>query len=71
MSGQSHRGYGFWALDTVNPNAWPGAAELLATTSADVVLVQEAKIDTASVKDTETTANKCRMEGLHQGMQLW
>ena len=56
MRDQSHRDYGLWAFDTVNPNAWPGAAEVLATTSADVVLVQEAKIDAASVKDTETTA---------------
>ena len=36
---------GWWAIDTVNPNAWPAAADYLKRTSAEVVAVQEAKVE--------------------------
>ena len=39
---RDHLKRGLWALDTVNPNAWGGACEYLAMSSADVVFVQEA-----------------------------
>ncbi len=39
----SHRRAGIWALDAVNANAWPRAAEHLASTAADIVMVQETR----------------------------
>jgi hypothetical protein len=36
-----HRKSGLWAVDTVNPSAWPAAHDYLAVTSADACLVQE------------------------------
>ena len=44
MGDQSHREHGLWAIDSLNANAWPSAAGYIATTSADIVLVQEAKV---------------------------
>ena len=40
----SRREQGLWAVDTVNPNAWPAAADYLKQTSADFCCVQEAKL---------------------------
>ena len=40
-----HRKVWWWAVDTVNPNVWPTATLYLATTSADIALVQEAKVE--------------------------
>ena len=51
----SHRGLSLWAIDTFNPNAWPGAAEVLVSTSADVAMVQEARVEAASVADVESS----------------
>lgn len=39
-----YRKAGWWAVDTVNPNAWSTATAYLATTSADIALVQGAKV---------------------------
>ena len=44
MKDVEHRRHGWWAIETLNPNAWPAAAEYLNGTSADIVLVQEAKV---------------------------
>ena len=39
-----HRKMLCWAIETVNPNAWSAATAYLATTIADIVLVQETKL---------------------------
>ena len=54
LKDRSNRDLGLWAFDTVNTNAWPGAAEHLASTAADFTEVQEAKVVAAEVKDYET-----------------
>ena len=54
LKDRSHRDLGQWAFDTVNANAWPGAAEHLASTAADFTPVQEAKAVAAEAKDYET-----------------
>ena len=41
---KEHRRDGWWAIDSVNPNAWPAAAEYLDNTTADIALVQDAKV---------------------------
>ena len=40
----SHRDQGWWAVDAVNPNAWPAARGYMHRTSADAVLIAEAKV---------------------------
>ena len=40
-----HRKAGWWAVDTVNPNVWSTATSYLATITADIALVQEAKVE--------------------------
>jgi hypothetical protein len=40
------RQHGFWAVDTVNANAWPAAHDYLATTAADACLIQELRCGT-------------------------
>ncbi len=40
---RTHRKAGLWAIDTVNPNAWPAAASYLERTAADIVAVQETR----------------------------
>ena len=52
----SHRSKGYWAIDSANPNAWPGAEEYLSSTGADFIGVQETKVDTAALADKENTA---------------
>ena len=52
----SHRSKGFWAIDSANPNAWPGAEEYLSSTGDYFIGVQETKVDTAALADKETTA---------------
>ena len=47
---------GLWALDTVNPNAWPGARKYLEMSAADVVLVQEAKLRDEAIAVAEQSA---------------
>ena len=72
LNDSSHRGLGLWAIDTINPNAWGGALEYLATTAADIVMVQEARVAAEDIPSTEkTTSNlgwklsieKCRYGG--------
>ena len=41
---EAHRKAGWWAIDTVNANAWPAGADYMARTAADVVLAQEVKV---------------------------
>ena len=40
-----HRKKGLWAFDIVNPNAWLGAVEAFASSAADFIAVQEAKVE--------------------------
>ena len=51
-----HRKKGLWALDTVNPNAWPGAMEVLASSAADFIAVQEAKVEQEEKENKEAAA---------------
>ena len=51
----SHREKGWWAIDTGNPNAWGGAAELLAESSADAIAIQETRVSEAATNDHEHT----------------
>ena len=48
----AHREQGLWAVDTVNPNAWPAAAAYLKQTSFDFCCVQEAKLMAGDVVNT-------------------
>ena len=56
LADTSHRDKGWWAVDTGNPNAWGGAAEILATSSADAIALQETRVPTEATKDHETSA---------------
>ena len=49
-------GIGSCALDTVNPNAWPGAEEVLASSAADFIAVQETKVDLEEKQNKEAAA---------------
>lgn len=52
----SHREKGLWAIDTANPNAWGGAAEILESSSADAIAIQETRVAEAGIKDHENSA---------------
>ena len=52
----THRDEGWWAVDSVNPNAWPGAVEAMSSSAADFLTVQEAKVETGAVADAESAA---------------
>ena len=52
----SHRGAGLWAVDTANPNAWGGAEEILTTSAADFIAVQEAKVEQDEKTNKEAAA---------------
>ena len=51
-----HRKAGWWAIDTVNPNAWNTATSYLAISTADVALVQEAKVDDGYAREAAEQA---------------
>ena len=51
-----HRKLGLWAFDTVNPNAWPGAEEVLDSSTADFVAFQEAKVEADEKLNKEAVA---------------
>ena len=56
LNDKSHRDKGWWALDSGNPNAWKGATEILASSSADAMAVQETRVESSSICDAENTA---------------
>ena len=56
LKDRSHRDLGWWAFDSVNANAWPWAAEHLASTAADFTAVQEAKVEAQEVNDIEASS---------------
>ena len=56
LADTSHRDKGWWAIDTANPNAWGGGAEILASSYADVIAVQKTRVPDESTKDHENTA---------------
>ena len=69
LTDASHRDKGWWAIDTVNPNAWGGAAEILASSSADAIAVQETRITEAATKDHEHTARSLGWTHGHQWLR--
>ena len=48
---RSHIGAGLWAIDTVNPNAWPGTLEYLRMSAADFIVTQEARVSSGQPCD--------------------
>ena len=44
MLDEAHRKAGWWAVETVNPNAWAAGSNYMFTTKADIVLTQEVKL---------------------------
>lgn len=56
LNDTSHRDKGWWAIDTANPNAWGGAAEILESSSADAIAFQETRVADVGAKDHENTA---------------
>ena len=53
---KGHRELGLWAFDTINPNAWPGAEEVLASSAADFMAIQESKVELQEKANKEATA---------------
>ena len=53
---KSHRDRGWWAIDTANPNAWGGAAEILESSAADAIALQETRVPKEGTKDHENIA---------------
>ena len=56
LNDTTHIDKGWWAVDTANPNAWGGVAEILKSSSADAVALQETRIPEAGTKDHEHVA---------------
>ena len=57
----SHVKQGWWAIDTVNPNAWPAAADYLKRTSVEVVAVQDAKVESGRhIDEAEQSMRACK-----------
>ena len=56
LADTSHRDKGWWALDTANPNAWNGTMEILSSSSADALAVQETRIESDATNDAENSA---------------
>ena len=56
LGDDSHRALGLWAVDTVNPNAWPGAEEVLDSSTADFIAIQETKVVTEEKQNKEAVA---------------
>ena len=52
----SHRDKGWWAIDTANANAWGGAAEILNSSAADCIALQETRVLETGTKDHENSA---------------
>ena len=44
LTDDTHRKPGWWAVDTINPNAWAAGADYMARSAADVILTQEVKV---------------------------
>ena len=51
-----HREKGWWAIDTVNGNAFAASLDFLKATSADVALLQEGRVRASAVPDKEQVA---------------
>ena len=56
MGDDRHRKLGLWAFDTVNPNAWTGAEEVLDSSTADFVAFQETKVEADEKLNKEEVA---------------
>ena len=53
---RSHVAAGLWAVDTINPNAWPGTMEYLRISAADFVATQECRVRQLHCGDKEASA---------------
>jgi hypothetical protein len=49
---------GLWAFDTANPNAWHKGKDYLAGTTADIILLQETKVEGGDKLDSAEAAAK-------------
>ena len=58
MGDTSHREKGWWAVDSSNPNAWPGAADVISSTTADFTAFQETRVEAEETKEREETMKK-------------
>ena len=56
LADTSHRDKGWWALGSANPNAWSGATEIMASSSADVLALQERRIEDGATDGAVNTA---------------
>ena len=56
LGDDGYRKKGLWALDIVNPNVWLGAVEVLASSAADFIAVQEAKVEQEGKQNKEAAA---------------
>ena len=57
----NHRTQGWWAFDSLNPNAWPAGLDYMRRSGADVVLMQEARVkDGLKKDDAEQTARNAK-----------
>ena len=68
LTDTSHREKGWFAIDTGNPNAWGGAAELLATSSADAMAIQSRK---RRLKTMNTHCPWSWLEYGYQWLRIW
>ena len=57
----NHRTQGWWAFDSLNPNAWPEGLDYMRRSGADVVLKQETRVkDCLKKDDAEQTARNAK-----------
>ena len=64
LEDSSHRGPGWWAIDTVNANAWPAGACYMARTAADFRLAQEVKVPRGYPREAAEQAARGNKRGL-------
>ncbi len=57
-SDRTHRRLGLWAVDSVNPNAWPAGHEYAKRTAADFLVMQEVKLRAGDQLDSAEAAAK-------------
>ncbi len=59
VESDAHRAFGMWAIDGINPNAWAAGCGYLERTTADAVLVQEARrLPGPQVRTAERAASR-------------
>ncbi len=48
-----HMQLGLWAIDTFNGNAWPAVKDYMATATADMAVIQEARVEAEQCGDVQ------------------